>query len=160
MIEVNGRFTDAKIYTNTAQPAAIEQIKELTDQAFMEGAKIRIMPDYHAGKGCVIGTTIQLQERVVPNLVGVDVGCGVFVAELNTSAIDYAKLDATIRAHVPSGQDLHMELSPARQFKEFERDNFIAAGIKDDYTNLSLGTLGGVIILSSLRKTTKINIIY
>ncbi|KYG89764.1 RNA-splicing ligase RtcB [[Bacillus] sp. KCTC 13219] len=143
MIEVNGRFTDAKIYTNTAQPAAIEQIKELTDQAFMEGAKIRIMPDYHAGKGCVIGTTIQLQERVVPNLVGVDVGCGVFVAELNTSAIDYAKLDATIRAHVPSGQDLHMELSPARQFKEFERDNFIAAGIKDDYTNLSLGTLGG-----------------
>ncbi|MEC1177871.1 RtcB family protein [Metasolibacillus meyeri] len=143
MIEVNGRFTNAKIYTNTAQQAAIEQIQELTDQAFMEGTKIRIMPDYHAGKGCVIGTTIQLQERVVPNLVGVDVGCGVFVAQVDTSDIDYAKLDTTIRTYVPSGQDLHAELSPARQLEEFERENFIAAGMKDDYTNLSLGTLGG-----------------
>jgi len=101
------------------------------------------MPDYHAGKGCVIGTTIQLQNRVVPNLVGVDVGCGVFVAELNETGIDFSKLDATIRAHIPSGQDIHQEVSPARHFVEFEGKQFVASGLKDDYTNLSLGTLGG-----------------
>jgi len=143
MITVNGRFTEAKIYAKSALPSAIDQIQELTDQAFMAGTKIRIMPDYHAGKGCVIGTTIQLQDRVVPNLVGVDVGCGVFVAELDASAIDFAKLDATIRDYVPSGQDVHPEVSPTRQFIEFEGSQFKASGIKDEYTNLSLGTLGG-----------------
>lgn len=143
MIHVNGKFTDAKIYAMTPLQSAIDQIQELTNQAFMAGTNVRIMPDYHAGKGCVIGTTIQLNNRVVPNLVGVDVGCGVFVAEIEAKDIDFAKLDATIRAYVPSGQDIHEAVSPTRDYVEFASSNFITSGLKDEYTNLSLGTLGG-----------------
>ncbi|MFJ7953393.1 RtcB family protein [Lysinibacillus sp. NPDC096418] len=143
MIHVKGKFTDAKIYANTSLQSAIEQIEELTNQAFMAGTKVRIMPDYHAGKGCVIGTTIQLNNRVVPNLVGVDVGCGVFVAEIVAKDIDFAKLDAAIRAYVPSGQEIHKEVSSARDYAEFASANFIVNGLKDEYINLSLGTLGG-----------------
>ena len=93
MIEIQGKYTDAKIYTNQPQQAAIEQIDELVNQSFMAGTKVRIMPDYHAGKGCVIGTTIALTEHVVPNLVGVDVGCGVLVSEIGSGAIDFSVLD-------------------------------------------------------------------
>lgn len=143
MIEINGRFTNAKIFAQTALQTAVDQIQELTDQAFMAGTKVRIMPDYHAGKGCVIGTTIQLQDRVVPNLVGIDVGCGVFVAQLDVTTVDFAQLDAIIRTYVPSGQDIHKEVSPSRHFVEFEGKQFRLSGLKDDYTNLSLGTLGG-----------------
>ncbi len=143
MIHIKGHYTDAKIYAQTPLQTAIDQIQALTNQAFMAGTKVRIMPDYHAGKGCVIGTTIQLKDRVVPNLVGVDVGCGVFVAEIKESKIDFAKLDATIREFVPSGQEIHQEVVPARSFAEFEGKQFIASGLKDDYTNLSLGTFGG-----------------
>lgn len=143
MIEINGRFTNARIFAQTALQTAIDQIQELTDQAFMAGTKVRIMPDYHAGKGCVIGTTIQLQDRVVPNLVGIDVGCGVFVAQLDVTTVNFAQLDAIIRTYVPSGQDIHKEVSPSRHFVEFEGKQFRASGLKDDYTNLSLGTLGG-----------------
>lgn len=143
MIEINGRFTNAKIFAQTALQTAVDQIQELTDQTFMAGTKVRIMPDYHAGKGCVIGTTIQLQDRVVPNLVGIDVGCGVFVAQLDVTTVDFAQLDAIIRTYVPSGQDIHKEVSPSRHFVEFEGKQFRASGLKDDYTNLSLGTLGG-----------------
>lgn len=143
MIEINGRFTNARIFAQTALQTAIDQIQELTDQAFMAGTKVRIMPDYHAGKGCVIGTTIQLQDCVVPNLVGIDVGCGVFVAQLDVTTVDFAQLDAIIRTYVPSGQDIHKEVSPSRHFVEFEGKQFRASGLKDDYTNLSLGTLGG-----------------
>lgn len=143
MIEIKGRYTEAKIYAETALPSAIDQIQELTNQPFMSGTKVRIMPDYHAGKGCVIGTTIHLQERVVPNLVGVDVGCGVFVAKLDVTTVDYEKLDTIIRTYVPSGQEVHKELSPDRQFLAFEGKQFKASGFKDEYTNLSLGTLGG-----------------
>jgi len=143
LIEINGRFTNAKIFAQTALQTAVDQIQELTDQAFMAGTKVRIMPDYHAGKGCVIGTTIQLQDRVVPNLDGTDVGCGVFVAQLDVTTVDFAQLDAIIRTYVPSGQDIHKEVSPSRHFVEFEGKQFRASGLKDDYTNLSLGTLGG-----------------
>jgi len=143
LIEIKGRFTNAKIFAQTALQTAVDQIQELTDQAFMAGTKVRIMPDYHAGKGCVIGTTIQLQDRVVPNLVGIDVGCGVFVAQLDVTTVDFAQLDAIIRTYVPSGQDIHKEVSPSRHFVEFEGKQFRASGLKDDYTNLSLGTLGG-----------------
>lgn len=143
MIEIKGQYTNALIYTNNPQETAISQIKELVNQPFMEGAKVRIMPDYHAGKGCVIGTTIALNNRVVPNLVGVDVGCGVFVAEIEETTIDFNQLDTTIRQHVPSGNDLHEEASSIRQTEHFANDLFVASGLYNDYTNRSLGTLGG-----------------
>jgi tRNA-splicing ligase RtcB (3'-phosphate/5'-hydroxy nucleic acid ligase) len=143
MIEIKGQYTEALIYTNNPQEGAISQIQELVNQPFMEGAKVRIMPDYHAGKGCVIGTTIELNNRVVPNLVGVDVGCGVFVAEIGETAIDFDQLDKTIRQFVPSGNDIHAEASNIRQTEQFANDLFVASGLHNDYTNRSLGTLGG-----------------
>lgn len=143
MIEVNGKYTDAKIYTNQPQQAAIEQIDELVNQSFMAGTKVRIMPDYHAGKGCVIGTTIALNDRVVPNLVGVDVGCGVLVSEIGTGSMDFNALDTAIRHYVPSGNDIHESPVTSRQFEQFHNENFMATGLQNDYTNRSLGTLGG-----------------
>lgn len=142
MIEINGKYTDAIIYTNNPQQAAIDQIDDLVNQAFMANTKVRIMPDYHAGKGCVIGTTIALNNCVVPNLVGVDVGCGVFVAEIQGS-IDFNQLDQTIRRFVPSGNEIHDEFSVNRPTATFVNELFHATGLHNDYTNRSLGTLGG-----------------
>ncbi|MEG0386114.1 MAG: RtcB family protein [Solibacillus sp.] len=143
MIEVKGQYTDAVIYTNNPQEAAILQIKELVNQSFMQGAKVRIMPDYHAGKGCVIGTTIALNNRVVPNLVGVDVGCGVLVSEIGTGKIDFNMLDETIRRFVPSGNAIHDNVDKMNVTETYTNEAFIARGLQDDYTNRSLGTLGG-----------------
>lgn len=97
LIEVKGLHTNAKIFSHIQQDKAVEQVQELCDQPFLHDAKIRIMPDYHAGKGCVIGTTIVLKDKVVPNLVGVDVGCGVHVTKLAPIDIDFQKLDDTIK---------------------------------------------------------------
>lgn len=143
MIEVKGQYTDAVIYTNNPQEAAIVQIKELVNQSFMQGAKVRIMPDYHAGKGCVIGTTIALNNRVVPNLVGVDVGCGVLVSEIGKGKVDFNKLDETIRHFVPSGNAIHDNADKMNVTEMYTNEAFIARGLQDDYTNRSLGTLGG-----------------
>ena len=143
MIEINGKYTNAKIYTNTPQEVAIQQIDELVNQSFMEGTKVRIMPDYHAGKGCVIGTTIQLNDRVVPNLVGVDVGCGVLVSEIGKGTIDFNELDTTIRRFVPSGNEIHEVALKIKDTELFTNENFIARGLQNEYTGRSLGTLGG-----------------
>ena len=143
MIEIKGLHTDAVIYTSTPQDAAIAQIEELVNQPFMGGTKVRIMPDYHAGKGCVIGTTIALNGRAVPNLVGVDVGCGVFVAEIGAGKLDFDALDSTIRRFVPSGNAIHDDFSNARVTDAFANDLFHTTGLHNDYTNRSLGTLGG-----------------
>ena len=143
MIEINGKYTDAKIYTNQPQQSAIEQIDELVNQSFMAGTKVRIMPDYHAGKGCVIGTTIALGDCVVPNLVGVDVGCGVLVSEIGKGTLDFNALDAAIRRYVPSGNDIHEDATDSSALETFHNERFIASGLQNDYTSRSLGTLGG-----------------
>ncbi|MER2126921.1 RtcB family protein [Solibacillus sp.] len=143
MIEINGKYTDAKIYTNQPQHSAIEQIDELVNQSFMAGTKVRIMPDYHAGKGCVIGTTIALGDCVVPNLVGVDVGCGVLVSEIGKGTLDFNALDAAIRRYVPSGNDIHEDVTDSSTLEIFHNERFIASGLQNDYTSRSLGTLGG-----------------
>lgn len=77
MIEIKGSVTAAKVFTETIEDVAIAQIKQLCDMAYSEGSKIRIMPDIHAGAGCTIGTTMKITDKVVPNLVGVDIGCGI-----------------------------------------------------------------------------------
>lgn len=142
MISLHGK-TDAIIYSDVPLDSAIAQIQQLIDQPFMTNTTVRIMPDYHAGKGCVIGTTIQLNDKVVPNLVGVDVGCGVMVSKIESDHISYEQLDRIIRTYVPAGHDVHSETATARAYQQFEARNFIAAGIQDAVTNVSLGTLGG-----------------
>jgi tRNA-splicing ligase RtcB (3'-phosphate/5'-hydroxy nucleic acid ligase) len=145
VIKVTGNQTEAKVFSNYPQETALDQIKELCNQPFLKDTKIRIMPDYHAGKGCVIGTTIQLKDKVVPNLVGVDVGCGVFTVKLQDKKVDFNKLDQVIRKQVPSGQELHSEETvqltstsfPATE--NFKANHILSQG-KAEY---SLGTLGG-----------------
>lgn len=145
MIKVTGAVTDAYVFSNYPQETALEQIKELCDQAFLKDRKIRIMPDYHAGKGCVIGTTIQLEDKVVPNLVGVDVGCGVLTVKLEKKNIDFHKLDQTIRTHVPSGIELHTDETVQHINTEFPQvEEFKAKHIlSENRSRYSLGTLGG-----------------
>ena len=96
MFELRGKYASAKIFTNTADNAAISQITELLNQPIAENQQIRIMPDVHAGAGCTIGTTMTLSDKVIPNLVGVDIGCGMKVCRLAEREIDFAKLDDVI----------------------------------------------------------------
>lgn len=141
MIEIKGTYTNAIVYTDVVEDTALEQIKTLCDQSFVEDCKIRIMPDVHAGAGCVIGFTADLNQRVIPNIVGVDIGCGMLCINLGKAPIDFVKLDEVIRKYVPSGFDVHtgrivrfpaiQELHCYRSLKDtrrFER---------------SIGTLGG-----------------
>ncbi|MFJ8236172.1 RtcB family protein [Ureibacillus sp. NPDC094379] len=145
MISITGTQTEAKVFSNYPQETALEQIKELCNQAFLKDTKIRIMPDYHAGKGCVIGTTIQLKDKVVPNLVGVDVGCGVLTVKLQNKKVDFNKLDHVIRTYVPSGQELHSDETVRLINTEFPSvQEFKAKHIlTQDKSLYSLGTLGG-----------------
>ncbi|WP_423801083.1 RtcB family protein [Neobacillus sp. SAB-20_R2A] len=145
MIKITGTQTEAMVFSNYPQDTALEQIKELCNQAFLKDTKISIMPDYHAGKGCVIGTTIQLKDKVVPNLVGVDVGCGVMTVKLQEKKVDFNKLDKVIRTYVPSGQEIHTDETVGFVNTSFpSTEEFKAAHILSQNKSLySLGTLGG-----------------
>ena len=107
MIELNGKYNSAKVFTDKIEETAKDQIIELCDQEFAQNAKIRIMPDVHAGKGCVIGFTADLGDKVIPNLIGVDIGCGVFVVELGKTSIDLVQLDQIINIFIPAGMNVH-----------------------------------------------------
>ncbi|MED3562795.1 RtcB family protein [Bacillus xiapuensis] len=145
MINITGSQTEAKVFSNYPQKTALMQIQELCNQAFLKDTKISIMPDYHAGKGCVIGTTIQLKDKVVPNLVGVDVGCGVLTIKLQDKKVDFDKLDQVIRTYVPSGMEIHRDETVGfintsfPNAKEFKAEHILSQN-KSLY---SLGTLGG-----------------
>lgn len=107
MNTINGVFCTAIVYTDIIEDTAREQIQLLCSQPFSKGCTIRIMPDVHAGKGCVIGFTADLGEMVIPNIVGVDIGCGMLTVELCDIDIDFAALDAAIRKYIPSGKNVH-----------------------------------------------------
>ena len=88
MFIIKGKYGEAKIFANNLDEVSISQIYEICNQPFVEGAQIRIMPDAHAGAGCVIGFTADLGDKVIPNIVGVDIGCGMLTAELGKIDID------------------------------------------------------------------------
>ena len=96
-----------KIFTENIEQEAIDQINTLLDQPAFADCKVRIMPDVHAGAGCVIGFTANLGDKVIPNIVGVDIGCGMLTVNLGKIDIDYAELDAAIRKRVPCGRNVH-----------------------------------------------------
>lgn len=140
MIELKGKYNSCKIFTDNVEDSVISQLMNLLNQESIKDSKIRIMSDAHSGKGCVIGTTMTLTDKVIPNLVGVDVGCGVEVVKLKEKRIDLPKLDSVIRKYVPSGFNIHdnpvCETSPI--------DNLRCAKYVDlDKAMKSLGTLGG-----------------
>ncbi|MCI8866421.1 MAG: RtcB family protein, partial [Lachnospiraceae bacterium] len=142
--EVKGEYNTAKIYTDIVDENALAQIKSLCDQKYAKGLKIRIMPDVHAGAGCTIGTTMTIRDAVVPNLVGVDIGCGMETIQLRNRHIELEKLDKLIYAKIPSGYNIR---ETAHKFN----DEVDLTGLKcrrEANLNLdravrSLGTLGG-----------------
>lgn len=130
-----------KVYANTFEEEARLQVKKMINYEPYLNSKIRIMPDAHSGKGCVIGTTMTLEEAVTPNLVGVDIGCGVLAGYLTVNDIDLKKLDEVIREYVPNGFSVHQ--SPISYFNLQSLYCYDAIKDKDVYMQQSLGTLGG-----------------
>ena len=106
MVKINGKYNNAIIYTSNIEDKAKKQIEELCDMEAYKDSVIRIMPDVHAGAGCTIGTTMTLNNIVTPNLVGVDIGCGMETIQIKEKDLDFAKLDSLIRNNIPSGRDV------------------------------------------------------
>ena len=93
MLEIKGKVTTAICYANVIEEEAIEQIRRMCDYDLTRGSKVRIMPDVHAGKGCTIGTTMTVTDKICPNIVGVDIGCGMYTVKLQDQRIDFEKID-------------------------------------------------------------------
>ena len=139
MLEIKGKVNTALCYANVVEDEAIEQIRRMCDYAMTEGSQIRIMPDVHAGKGCTIGTTMTITDKAVPNVVGVDIGCGMYTVNLGKDDIDFEKVDEA--AHfIPSGREVwegrqeKFDLTELRCYRELKDAKRLAR---------SLGTLGG-----------------
>ncbi len=139
MLTIKGKINTAICYANVIEEEAIEQIRRMCDYEFTEGSRIRIMPDVHAGKGCTIGTTMTIIDKAVPNIVGVDIGCGMYTVSLGTGAIDFEKLDEAAH-YIPSG----MNVWEGRQERFDLQELRCYRSLKDTKRlERSLGTLGG-----------------
>ena len=139
MFEIKGKYATAICYASVVENEAIEQIRRMCDHEFTEGSRIRIMPDVHSGAGCTIGTTMTIVDKVVPNIVGVDIGCGMYTVELGQVDIDFESVDEAAH-YIPSGKNVWegrqerfdlTELRCYRSLKDAKR------------LERSLGTLGG-----------------
>ena len=139
MIEIRGKENTAICYAATLEDEAAEQIRRMCDYPFTAGSRIRIMPDVHAGKGCTIGTTMTVTDKAVPNVVGVDIGCGMYTVRLGRGEIDLPRLDEA--AHfVPSGKNVW----EGRQERFDLTDLRCYRSLRDTHRlERSLGTLGG-----------------
>lgn len=142
MVTIQGLYNTAVCYTPELEEAARKQIQAVCDQAEFAGCQIRIMPDVHAGKGCTIGTTMTIQDKIVPGMVGVDIGCGMETVELEQRGIDFEKLDALIRREIPYGREVRDDIHPLND--EIDLSQLRCA----DQVNLnramrSIGSLGG-----------------
>ena len=139
MEEIQGKFNKAISFAKVIEDTAREQIRRMCNYDFTQGSKIRIMPDVHAGKGCTIGTTMTVTDKAVPNIVGVDIGCGMYTVKLETDSLDFEKIDEAAH-YIPSRRNVWdfrqerfdlTELNCYRSLKETRR------------IEKSLGTLGG-----------------
>ncbi|MDD6990716.1 MAG: RtcB family protein [Oscillospiraceae bacterium] len=142
MIELQGKYNSAKVFTDVIDSASAAQIIELCSQEFTVGEKIRMMPDVHAGMGCVIGTTMTVTDRIVPNLVGVDIGCGMETVRIKEKHIELSQLDKLIYAKIPSG--FATRSTPHKLNEEVDLCSLKCADKIDlRRAERSLGTLGG-----------------
>ena len=139
MFEIRGKVNTAVCYAKVVEEEAIEQIRRMCDYPMTEGSRIRIMPDVHAGSGCTIGTTMTIIDKAVPNVVGVDIGCGMYTVRLGEAEIDFEKLDAAAH-YIPSGLNVwdgrveKFDLTGLRCYRELKDAGRLER---------SLGTLGG-----------------
>ena len=136
-------MADLKIFTENIEHEALNQIYTLVKQPAFSDCKIRIMPDVHAGAGCVIGFTADLGEKVIPNIVGVDIGCGMLTTNLGNIDIDFEKLDNIIREYVPSGRKVHEEENLSVASDIIEKLHCKEQLKNIDWMKRSCGTLGG-----------------
>lgn len=139
MFEIKGKINTAICYAKVVEDEAIEQIRRMCDYPLAEGSKIRIMPDVHAGKGCTIGTTMTVTDKVCPNIVGVDIGCGMYTVKLADKVMDFAAIDEAAH-YIPSGKNVwpgrveRFDLTALRCYRALKDTKRLER---------SLGTLGG-----------------
>ena len=139
MFEIKGKVTTAICYAKVVEDEAIEQIRNMCDYALTEGSRVRIMPDVHAGKGCTIGTTMTVIDKACPNIVGVDIGCGMYTVKLDVKDPDFKLIDAVCH-YIPSGMNVwegrteHFDLTDLKCYRELKDTKRLER---------SLGTLGG-----------------
>jgi tRNA-splicing ligase RtcB (3'-phosphate/5'-hydroxy nucleic acid ligase) len=141
MLELQGKFNTAKVFTDNIEEGCISQVINLLNQDFIADSKVRIMPDCHQGAGCVIGFTANLGNKVIPNLIGVDISCGMLVVELGKINLDLRKLDQIIHQYVPSGRDVHT--TPITKMNRLENLICYHELTNQGRFNQAIGTLGG-----------------
>ena len=139
MFEIKGKVNTAICYAKVVEEEAIAQIRRMCDYEFTAGSRIRIMPDVHAGAGCTIGTTMTVTDKAVPNIVGVDIGCGMYSVNLGKVDIDFEEVDEAAH-YIPSGMNVwekrqeRFDLTELRCYQSLRDTNRLER---------SLGTLGG-----------------
>lgn len=139
MLEIKGKMNTAICYAKVIEDEAVDQIRRMCDYALSEGTKIRIMPDVHAGKGCTIGTTMTIVDKVCPNIVGVDLGCGMYTVKLADTVLDFENVDEACH-FIPSGMNVwegrmeRFDLTDLRCYRSLKDARRLER---------SLGTLGG-----------------
>lgn len=144
MITIEGKYNKAYVYTDVVEEVALAQIKTLCDQEFAKDSKIRIMPDVHAGAGCTIGTTMTIKDKIVPNLVGVDIGCGMETIQIKNKHIELQKLDKLIYQEIPSGFNIRKTAHKYNDDVDLSTLRCkLDAKINVARAQMSLGTLGG-----------------
>ena len=142
MIKIKGKYNTAICFCAELEEIAAAQIKAVCDQKVFADSKIRIMPDVHAGMGCTIGTTMTITDKVVPGMVGVDIGCGMETVQIEERKVDFAQLDQLIRQNIPSGRDIRRYRHVLADEVDFEAlRSFRHLNI--ERAQRSIGTLGG-----------------
>lgn len=142
MITIEGKYNTALCYTSNLEDAAEVQIQTLCDVAAFSDSRIRIMPDVHAGKGCTIGTTMTITDKIVPGMVGVDIGCGMETAHISADHLDYERLDQCIHKLIPAGFEIRKK--PHKLADEIDLTMLrCARHVNLDRAYKSIGTLGG-----------------
>ena len=142
MIELRGKYAEAKVFTDIVDQESISQVISLLNQPYAAGSRVRMMPDIHAGAGCTVGTTMTIGDKICPNLVGVDIGCGMETVRVKEKHIELQKLDKLIRAEIPSGFAIRNK--PHRYANEIDLESLRCARHVDLLrAEKSIGTLGG-----------------
>lgn len=148
MFELKGKYNECKVFTDNIDPTCVGQIQAFLNQESMKDSQIRIMPDCHYGRGCVIGFTQTITDKVIPNFVGSDIGCGMHNVKLEEKRIELPKLDSVIRKYIPSGGSIRSRSGIHKNAKQLNVKDLYCFGQKNSKVNehdflCSMGTLGG-----------------